>query len=236
MATILLIETATEVCSVGLSVDGCVRAVAEEPPPARHAAQLTLLIQDCLQQAGSTLAELDAVAVSSGPGSYTGLRVGASVAKGICYALSKPLIAVNTLDALAAGMRSAQADSGEDVLFMPMLDARRQEVWTAVCDHRLRRLTPPEVLILENNLFSFLEKKTGISAGVKRLILGGNGSVKVEKGVNLSGPVIFSVLQCAAAFLSGEAEGKFKESDFEDVVYFEPVYMKPPNITAPKKI
>ncbi|MGI9158606.1 MAG: tRNA (adenosine(37)-N6)-threonylcarbamoyltransferase complex dimerization subunit type 1 TsaB, partial [Saprospiraceae bacterium] len=161
MATILLLETATDVCAVGIAVDGRLAAAATEPPPSAHAAHLTIGIQRCLEQAGLNPTDRDAVAISAGPGSYTGLRVGASVAKGICYALNKPLIAVNTLDALAYGMWAAQPEPRDAYLFMPMLDARRQEVWTALYDHQLRRLIPPQPLILENNLFSFFGAQTG---------------------------------------------------------------------------
>ncbi len=236
MATILLLETATDVCSVGIAVDGRLAATATEPPPAAHAAHLTILIQRCLEQAGLNPADLDAVAISAGPGSYTGLRVGASVAKGICYALNKPLIAVNTLDALACGMRDAQPEPRDACLFMPMLDARRQEVWTALYDHQLRRLIPPQPLILENNLFSFFETQTGLAAVQKKLVLGGNGSFKTAGGAYLPEAVAGPVVQCAAAFLLTAAEQKFNASDFEDIAYFEPFYMKPPNITVSKKI
>jgi tRNA threonylcarbamoyladenosine biosynthesis protein TsaB len=236
MATILLLETATDVCAVGIAVNGRLAATATEPPPAAHAAHLTILIRQCLEQTGLNPADLDAVAVSAGPGSYTGLRVGASVAKGICYALNKPLIAVNTLDALAQGMWEAQPEPRDAYCFMPMLDARRQEVWTAVYDHQLQRLIPPQPLILENNLFSFFEAQTGRAVMPKKLVLGGNGSFKTAGGAYLPEAVVSPVVQCAAAFLLTAAETKFKSSDFEDIVYFEPFYMKPPNITVSKKI
>jgi tRNA threonylcarbamoyladenosine biosynthesis protein TsaB len=236
MATILLLETATDVCAVGIAVDGRLAAAATEPPPAAHAAHLTILIRQCLEQAGLNPTDLDAVAVSAGPGSYTGLRVGASVAKGVCYALNKPLIAVNTLDALAYGMWAAQSEPRDAYHFMPMLDARRQEVWTALYDHQLQRLTQPQPLILENNLFSFFEAQTGRAVIPKKLILGGNGSFKTAGGGYQPKAVISPVVQCAAAFLLTAAEAKFNSSDFEDIAYFEPFYMKPPNITVSKKI
>lgn len=239
MSRILLIETATEVCSAAIAVDGQVVAIEEESHALNHAALLTLQIGACAQKSGIPLAELDAVAVSRGPGSYTALRVGASVAKGICYALDKPLIAIDTLLALAWACREATEPSAvhppPSTVYIPMLDARRQEVWMAVFDHDLRVLAPEQPLIIENDLFENVIRKAVPNAGEAVLIVAGNGSEKLK---NVSPPenVVFSfVKNCSAKHLSFLAEQFFQRADFQDVAYFEPFYMKPPNITTPSK-
>lgn len=234
MAKILLIETASEVCSAAIAVEGDIVALAEELHATSHAALLTLQIDRCVQASGIPLAALDAVAVSRGPGSYTALRVGASVAKGICYALGKPLIAIDTLLALAWASRASLSDASPAV-FVPMLDARRQEVWTAVYDESLRILTPPQPVILKDNLFKkfILTNLPGIKA--ESLVLSGNGCVKMNTEMVAENTVFSSVKNCSAGYLGALSEQIFQLSDFQDVAYFEPFYMKPPNITTPGK-
>ena len=155
MAKILLIETSSEVCSVALAVNGSVIALVEDLQTSQHVALLTVQINTCCEKAGIQLAALDAVALSRGPGAYTSLRVGASVAKGICYALGKPLIAVDTLKALALASREQEhiTDASANVtnVLVPLLDARRQEVWLGIYDTDLRELAPAQPLVLENN-------------------------------------------------------------------------------------
>lgn len=237
MSRILLIETATEVCSVAIAVDGAVVALVEELQAPSHAALLTLQIEQCASMSGIPLATLDAVAVSSGPGSYTSLRVGASVAKGICYALDKPLIAVNTLLALAWASREEPSivNRSPSTVFVPMLDARRQEVWLAVYDAELRTIAAEQPLILENNLFENFIQQNLSGAGGKTLVTAGNGSEKL-KNVPPHENVVFSpVKKCSARHLSALAERFFQQTDFQNVAYFEPFYMKAPNITTPSK-
>lgn len=238
MAKILLLETSSAVCSAAISVDGAIVALAETQEAPSHAALLTLQIQDCTQKAGISLADLDAVAISHGPGAYTSLRVGASVAKGICYALDKPLIAVNTLLALAHASResapSIPGTSGPH-FYVPMLDARRQEIWVAIYDAELRELAPAQPLILENNLFlEFVAEKTG-GVEISGVILSGNGMEKTRNG-KFSEKIIFSDIERnSAMYLSALAEQYFQMIDFQDIAYFEPIYMKPPNITSSTK-
>lgn len=241
MAKILLIETSTEVCSAAISVDGNIVALAENPEAPSHAALLTLQIETCSQKAGIPLAQLDAVALSGGPGAYTSLRVGAAVAKGICYALGKPLIAVDTLLALAHATREkgARAYTGADktsFLFVPLLDARRQEVWLAIYDSDLLEIAPAQPLILENNSFEmFILEKAGNLAG-SGVILAGNGMEKLRNG-RFSGNTLFSELtKCSAGYLASLAEQNFQNNDFKDIAYYEPFYMKPPNITTPASL
>ncbi|MDX1912323.1 MAG: tRNA (adenosine(37)-N6)-threonylcarbamoyltransferase complex dimerization subunit type 1 TsaB [Saprospiraceae bacterium] len=234
MAKILLIETATTVCSAAISVDGRVAALVETPESLQHTALLTLHIEACCQSAGIPLADLDAVAVSSGPGAYTSLRVGVATAKGICYSLDKPLIAVNTLLALAAASLATEPDASP-AFAAPMLDARRQEVWLAVYDEALREIAPPQPLILENNLFeNFLSDQAGLPAG-SRLVLSGNGMEKARSGRYPEGTVFSAIKKCSAAYLAPLAEQAYQMHDFQDVAYFGPLYMKPPNITTPTR-
>jgi len=255
MAKILLIDTSSEVCSAAISVDGSVIALYENLEAQSHAALLTLQIEQCSKLTGIPLAQLDAVALSQGPGSYTALRVGASVAKGICYALEKPLIAVNTLLALAYASREAigfldfvAPDAGAKALnlnleiqdqmttiFAPMLDARRQEIWLALYDAEMREIAPAQPLILENNSFEkfILSETDGII--IRRIVLSGNGMEKTRSGLILKEAVFSSVVKCSARHLVVLAEQFFQNADFQDIAYFEPHYMKPPNITTSSK-
>ncbi len=263
MARILLIETATEVCSAAMAVDGVVVAIQEELHCTSHAALLTLQIEACVRQSGISLHALDAVAVSRGPGSYTALRVGASVAKGICYALQKPLIAVDTLLALAAAskldglkfevqspgvhptsnlkLQTPELQTPElqtlelQTFFMPMLDARRQEVWTAVYDAGMNVLAPAQPLIIENDLFeNFIHAVIPDLSNVQ-VILSGNGANKIENVRCNKEAVVISKNICSSADLALWAEQFFQTADFQDIAYWEPFYMKLPNITTPVK-
>jgi tRNA threonylcarbamoyladenosine biosynthesis protein TsaB len=238
MARILLIETATEVCSAAIAVDGVVVALQEELHCTSHAALLTLQIEACVRQSGIPLQALDAVAVSRGPGSYTALRVGASVAKGICYALEKPLIAVDTLLALAAASlpNEAPTDSLTPPTFlMPMLDARRQEVWTAVYDAEMNVLAPAQPLIMDNNLFENFILTVIPSFSNTQVILSGNGVSKIENVRSDKEAVLTSKKICSSADLAPWAERYFQSADFQNIVYWEPFYMKLPNITTSVK-
>lgn len=236
MAKILLIETSTEVCSVAISVDGKVVSLSEEQNPPSHAALLTLQIAECTRVAGLPLAQLDAVAVSRGPGAYTALRVGASVAKGICFALEKPLIAVDTLLGLASGSAHLEPEPVPlSTLFAPMLDARREEVWLALYDAELREIAPAQPLILENNSFEKLLLTLSGYAACDRIVLSGNGMKKLRSGAFPEKTVFSTLACCSAVHLADLAEGQFQSSDFQDIAYFEPFYMKPPNITISTK-
>ncbi len=239
MSKILLIETATEVCGAAISVDGEVVAIREDPDAQNHAALLTLQIKACLREANLGITEIDAVAVSAGPGSYTSLRVGVATAKGICYALNKPLIAVNTLQALAKsaldwyqGAPESDPSALAEIYLAPMLDARRKEVWAAVYNTVCGEISAPGPLILGNNLFDIFLRDIGIDQKKSVLILSGNGSFKLENDLNEKGTVISPIKKCSARFLAHWAEKYVQQGDFQDVSRFEPFYMKPPNITT----
>lgn len=246
MAKILLIETATEVCGAAIAVDGAVVAQHEKPNSTEHAALLTPQIEACVRDSGIALRDLDAVAVSSGPGSYTSLRIGSSAAKGICYALGKPLIAVDTLQALAWASREALRQTNPDVLnlrhlFVPMIDARRQEVCFAIFDADLNLVQASKPEILNDKMFKFHPQasedffvaQNPVEKTI-RYVLSGNGSPKAENVLEIPGSVFSIIKQCSTGHLAALAEKSFQESDFQSLAYFEPTYMKPPNITAPK--
>ena len=224
MSLLLHIETATDICSIGLSRGDQLLSIHNAAAGYQHAAQITLLIQRCLEEAGLSLKELDALSLSSGPGSYTSLRVGAATAKGICYSLDKPLIVVDTLRALALASRKQER---EEALYYPMIDARRMEVYTAGFDAANELVEEPKAIVVD--AFAFSEQ---LQAG-HRIVLSGNGAEKcrpVLPGEN----IIYSPVACSAAHLLPLALVAFEQEKFEDVAYYSPFYLKPPYITTPK--
>ena len=228
MATLLLIETATDVCSLALSRNGQLLALHEADEPYVHATQITLLIEACCTTAGISLSEIDAVALSGGPGSYTALRVGASVAKGICYALDKPLIALDTL-LLLAGAARQEMGAETNYLYVPMIDARRMEVYTAIYTQTLEAHSPLSAKIIDQQSFSEL-----FSAG-QHLVFCGNGAPKCQEILSAKRSTFLPII-CSAQHLLPFAEAFFQEQNFVDSAYFSPTYFKAPNITTPKKI
>ena len=226
MALILNIETATEICSVGLSKDGELIGLKEASKPYSHASQITLLIQQCLADANLHLNDIDAVAVSKGPGSFTALRIGIATAKGICYSLDKPLIAIDTLQAIALGCFFKEK---KEALYCPMIDARRMEVYTALFNYQNEPLTEAKALIVEKQSFA-AQHEAGQS-----IIFCGNGAEKCQE-VLKSPHFSFSKTLCSAAHMPPLSHKAFEASAFVDLAYFEPFYLKSPNITTPKKV
>jgi len=235
MAKLLLIETATEVCGAAIAVEGEIVAMQENTDTQSHAMLLTLQIQQCVEESGIALHELDAVCVSRGPGSYTALRVGSSVAKGICYALDKPLIAVDTLKALAWASRAAlpQDQTG---LFAAMIDARRQEIWMSVYDAALQEIVRAQPFILENDLFDKILPAQIWGNNAYSIFLSGNGSLKAGAYNLAPGALQTDIIKSSVRYMSHLAFEYLKLGEFQDVVYYEPFYMKPPNITIPNKV
>lgn len=214
MASILCIETATTNCSVALSVNGSVVAIEEDNSKQySHAERLHLYIKKVLSEAKIDKSELDAIAVSKGPGSYTGLRIGVSAAKGLCFALDIPLIAIATLQSLAM---QAKVDKG---YIVSMLDARRMEVYAAVYSREGKemRTTKAEVLT-ESSYLEFLEKG--------HVCFIGNGVEKFETLCVHQNAYFMKEELPSAREMARLAEIKYKISDFEDVAYFEPYYLK----------
>lgn len=216
---ILQIETATTSCSVALARDGQVLAFKEIDQRNIHAEVITVYIEGLMAQTNTTYADLDAIAVSCGPGSYTGLRIGVSTAKGLCFALDKPLIAVETLAAMANGVAEDNAIDN-DLLLCPMIDARRMEVYTAIFNQQGEIIKPTAAEIIDQNSFA------GILAENKVLFFGdGADKCKDTLGDNPNARFLPNFTN-SAKHLTRVALEKFKRTDFVDVAYFEPYYLK----------
>jgi tRNA threonylcarbamoyladenosine biosynthesis protein TsaB len=219
MSLILQIETATTVCSVALSENGNLLSYKEIQQRNVHAEVITLFIDEVLKTAGKQFRDLSAVAVSCGPGSYTGLRIGISVTKGLCYSLDIPFIAIETLEAMTDGIMS-EASYDEGVLFCPMIDARRMEVFTAVFDGKGNKIQPTSAEIIDENSFAALLK-------TNKIIFFGDGAAKCSEVLGLNANVqIIPEFQNSARYLTKKALEKFLAKDFEDTAYFEPFYLK----------
>lgn len=225
MSTILQIETATQVCSVALSVNGKTIALKELKEQNIHAASLTLFIDEIMKTADLKYNDLDAIAVSKGPGSYTGLRIGVSTAKGLCFALDKPLICITTLEIMANGYMLLNPNYGG--LIIPMIDARRMEVFTAVYDNKLNLHADVNAKIIDDKSFA-LELSNNFVTFI------GDGAEKC-KSILVNQNAHFSDLNFnSAANMSNLAYSAFNNKKFEDVAYFEPFYLKDFVFTTPK--
>jgi tRNA threonylcarbamoyladenosine biosynthesis protein TsaB len=227
MAFILSIETSTTVCSVALSKDGHTISSLEEHQANSHAAILTVLINQILSNEDIKTEQLSAVAVSSGPGSYTGLRIGVSVAKGICYASKIPLIALPTLQIMAANAVS-KIDAKENILLCPMIDARRMEVYSALyqCDLQLVQDVAAEI-ITEDSYKNLLTDQ--------KILFVGNGAGKCRPLIQHHNALFMDDVYAPAAEMAILAFEKYTKQQFEDVAYFEPFYLKNFIATKPKK-
>lgn len=227
-AYILQIDTATELCSVSLSLNGSTIHTIDASEPNLHASKITVFIDELLNQAQISYQDLSAVAVSKGPGSYTGLRIGVSTAKGLCYALDIPLLAINTLESMYSGYIENMEDK-EELLFVPMLDARRMEVYLMVLDSLGNIIQHTEAVIIDNTSFT--------AYGDKKLCLFGSGAAKLKDTFATSAHINIDLnFKHSSAFLSKRAYEKFTQNDFEDLIYFEPYYLKEFIATTPKAI
>jgi tRNA threonylcarbamoyladenosine biosynthesis protein TsaB len=215
---ILQIETATTVCSVALANEGKIQAVKQLNERNVHAEVITLFIQDVLNEAGVRYEDLQAIAVSCGPGSYTGLRIGVSTAKGLCFALDKPLIAIETLESMAYGVIAGKQYS--DILLCPMIDARRMEVYTALYDLEGNQLEAVTAKIISEDSFADQLAK-------HRILFFGDGAGKCEAALGQSANALFMPdFVNSAVHLTQKAFEKYHHGQFEDVAYFEPHYLK----------
>jgi tRNA threonylcarbamoyladenosine biosynthesis protein TsaB len=213
MALILNIDTAVETASVCLSNDAEMINLSVNDSQKDHAAWLHPSIRKLIQETGRTVNDLQAVAISIGPGSYTGLRIGLSAAKGLCYALNIPLIAVGTLEMMAYAVKKEDAQ-----LLCPLIDARRMEVFTAVYDKSLQEIMKPCAMIIDKNSFEDLLSS-------HKIIFCGNGRKKLQS-ILCHINAIFSNNIATAANLSYLARKKFQEGKFSDPAYTEPLYLK----------
>lgn len=229
MPTILNIETSTEVCSVALTSEGAILEHFEETQGRNHAVLLSGFIKWCLDHLRRHEMKLDAVAVSLGPGSYTGLRIGLSEAKGLAYALDVPLIGIDTLKLMSVHVMFNVEDMEPDVLFAPMIDARRMEVYTAVYDLPLNTLVQPTPLILEADSYGkWLERG--------EVLFFGNGSDKARDViVHPNARFIEGVVPLAVDMLP-LSDQAFRNGDFLDLAYSTPTYLKDFQATKPKKL
>jgi tRNA threonylcarbamoyladenosine biosynthesis protein TsaB len=220
MALILNLETATTSCSVSLADNGKLLSLKELDADYTHAENLTLFIQDVLTESGKKLPELDAVAISKGPGSYTGLRIGVSTAKGLCYSLNKPLIAINTLETMASGLIEQTGIKDPNILFCPMIDARRMEVFCAVYDINRKEVSPTAAEIIDENSFRDLLNSHPV-------YFFGDGAEKCREVFSLNANARFiEKISCSAKYMIPLAEAAFARKQFEDIAYFEPFYLK----------
>ena len=217
---ILCLETATPSCSVALIHDGNVLQCEEEPKGQNHSEKLTLFIDSVMKKAGVRFNQLDAVAVSMGPGSYTGLRIGVSTAKGLCYATDAPLIAIDTLPAMAFGGKTLIHNDNDSDIFIPMIDARRMEVYAEMFDNNLNKIKDTQAIIVDADSFSELKASHDI-------FLFGDGADKLSSlFYNEQKIHVINDFYCSAKHMNILAQKKLDARDFVDVAYFEPFYLK----------
>jgi tRNA threonylcarbamoyladenosine biosynthesis protein TsaB len=218
LALLLHIETSTEVCSVALSHNASVLALEEELEGYAHSEKLISFCNTVLKKNGLQFKDLEAVCVSKGPGSYTGLRIGVSAAKGICYALNLPLISVHTLQHMAWNV--SQIISDHEAYFCPMIDARRMEVYCAFYDHHNQEVLSPAAEIIDKSSFDALLK-------MKKIYFFGNGSDKCKEILSIHPNALFvEGIVPSAQNMIQIAEQKFLRKEFENTAYFEPFYLK----------
>ena len=217
MSLILSIETSTPVGSVALHQDGILLTTSEIHIPQTHASKLAVLIDQVLGNAGVSAKKLDAVAVTSGPGSYTGLRIGTSTAKGLCFALEIPLISVGSLELMAFQVAK---QSGEDTLLCPMIDARRMEVYCILANHSLKIIQPIQPVVIDENSFSDYLLKG-------KVLFFGNGASKCMDVIGNG------IMQCISMGLTRWLRilekwlfRSINKRAFEDLINFEPNYLK----------
>jgi tRNA threonylcarbamoyladenosine biosynthesis protein TsaB len=215
MALILLIETATKSCSVSLASDDKIIATKQEVNEHySHAEKLTVFITELFKNQDFTIQDLDAIAVSKGPGSYTGLRIGVSTAKGLCYALDIPLIAISTLRAMAFGM----AKKEESNLYCPMIDARRMEVYNAFFNAENKEIRGVQANIITKESY---EKELE-----QKVLFFGDGANKCKEIIKHSNAKFIEEIYPSSKDMVALAMQKYANKDFEDVAYFEPFYLK----------
>lgn len=231
MRNLLLIESGTNVCSIAIAKEGVVIGIKESTDEKAHASQLTSFINEIIKETNVSISSLDAVVVSKGPGSYTGLRIGVSAAKGICYAADKPLISIGSLDSMVYGAislyESVIAESSIDFI-CPMIDARRMEVYTALYNKSLNKVKDTEAVIVEESTFKNLLSNS-------RILFFGNGAVKCRDIINSPNAVFIDNFSPSAQFMIPLAIKAYDERLFENTAYFEPYYLKDFVATVSKK-
>jgi len=219
MTIILSIESSGPLCSAALHREGVLIDSMESLETNAHGEKLALFVQEITQKNNLKISDLSAVAVSRGPGSYTGLRIGVSLAKGLCYAAKIPLIAVDSLQSLALGISQNRIEWPDNSLFIPMIDARRMEVYTACYDIRLEKIKNTKPIILDDLFNETLEvDKTYFTAG--------SGCFKLDK-IKMDMQILaFDTIKLSANYIGQLAFQKFTRNEIENLAYFEPDYLK----------
>lgn len=234
MALILNIETSTQVCSVCVSLDGIVKGIQESNEEKSHAKLLTIFIDQLLNELEYKIDDFDAISISKGPGSYTGLRIGVSTAKGLCYAKDIPLIAINTLQSMATGIilkvnsNDISVDDFENLILVPMIDARRMEVYSAFFNSKGEFLRDVKAEIIDENSYQDILLK-------QKMFFFGDGSEKIREVIKHENAIFIKNFNPSSNYMAGLSEISFGKKLFEDVAYFEPFYLKDFIATVPKK-
>ena len=229
MSCIFNIETSTDVCSVAISDNGQVVFNKEDHSGPNHAVKLGVYVDEALSFIDAHGIPLEAVAVSCGPGSYTGLRIGVSMAKGICYGRDVKLISIPTLELMAVPVLLGEHPAEEDALIVPMLDARRMEVYAKVMDRALKEVRPIQADIVDAETYKeYLDRGT--------VYFFGNGAEKCMEVINHPNARLVKGIEPLAKNMAPLAEKRFVEGKFEDVAYFVPFYLKDFVAKMPKKL
>ncbi len=232
MASILCLETSTEVCSVALAIGGIIVEEREDKSGKNHAQLLTSFAEEVMNSRKISFDSLDAIAVSGGPGSYTGLRIGVSTAKGLCYAANLPLIAIPSLEALAYHVISNPYIFGikkdDNLLYCPMIDARRMEVYAAIYDADLNKIRETRADIIDHLSFApYLQNR--------KMLFFGNGADKCKLTILHPNALFLDNITNSAVHMAALAEKSFAKRKFADVAYYEPFYLKDFVATIPTK-
>lgn len=232
MAAILNIETATPLCSVALAIDGLLIAQRETQEEKSHAARLTVYIEEILKEQGMQIKDLHAIAVGKGPGSYTGLRIGVSTAKGLCYGAGIPLIAVGTLRIMVNRAKEICRERAipldENTLLCPMIDARRMEVFSCLYHVSGEEKEPISAKIIDAATYTrYLQ--------TSKIYFFGSGMDKCREILTHPNACFLDEIYPHAAALAALSEEKYHEKQFENLAYFEPFYLKEFVATVPKK-
>ena len=228
MANIINIETSTEVCSAALTSEGQVLEHYENYDGHTHSTVLSRYIQDILNYVRSREIKIDAIAVGIGPGSYTGLRIGLSEGKGLAFGLNVPLIGVNTLQLLTVSAMFNHFNDDDEAFYVPMIDARRMEVYTGIYDKALKEVMAPTAMVIDVNSFGDLLEQ-------RHMIFLGNGADKVKDVINNKNAEFLPGIKPVALDMLALAEKAFREQQFIDVAYSTPLYLKEFQATKAKQ-
>lgn len=230
---ILHLETATNICSVALSEGEKMLSLRETDEDRSHGSVLTVFMQEVLDESGLKASDIDAISVSKGPGSYTGLRIGVSVTKGFAYAQNIPVIGISTLEVLCiAALEDKQVEKirnkHPEIILNPLLDARRMEVYTAAFNQELEKLEDVSAKIIDERSFEALLNKG-------QVVFFGNGSDKITDTIKNANAHFISEIVPSAKYMIPLALQSYRKKQFEDTAYFEPFYLKDFIATIPKK-